>query len=131
MRADPDSGALILGAHHGAAFRSTDGGASWTPATTTHTASMESLLVAGRRTVGFGAGGFLVSSTDAGRTWRVANPPLDVVMREVVALPDSRGAGGQRRAGRHSAFQRRRRELARDCGRVSEHEHARRTCVRW
>ena len=73
LRADPDSGALILGAHHGAAFRSTDGGASWTPATTTHTASMESLLVAGRRTVGFGAGGFLVSSTDAGRTWRVAS----------------------------------------------------------
>ena len=90
LRADPGSGALILGAHHGAAFRSTDGGASWMPAVTTHTASMESLLVAGRRVVGFGAGGFLVSSTDAGRTWRVSNPPLDVVMREVVALPDSR-----------------------------------------
>ena len=40
--------------------------------------------------VGFGAGGFLVSSRDAGRTWRVSHPPLDVVMREVVALPDSR-----------------------------------------
>ncbi len=89
LRADP-GGALLLGAHHGAAFRSTDGGASWAPATTTHTASMESLLVAGRRTVGFGAGGFLVSTTDAGRTWQVSSPPLDGVMREVVALPESR-----------------------------------------
>jgi photosystem II stability/assembly factor-like uncharacterized protein len=91
LRAIPGSDALILGAHHGAAFRSTDGGASWQPASTSHTASMESLLVVGKRCLGFGGGGFLVATEDAGKSWRVQNPPIENVMREIVALPGSRG----------------------------------------
>ncbi len=90
LRADPQSGALILGAHHGAAFRSIDGGLTWQPADTAHTGSMESLLIAGSRVVSFGAGGFIVDSSDAGRSWQVRRQPLDVAMREVIALPDSR-----------------------------------------
>ena len=91
LRIVPGSGVLVLGAHHGAAFRSADGGATWQPAVTSHTASMESLLVVGKRLVGFGNGGFLVSSEDAGQSWRVLSPPLENVMREILALPDSRG----------------------------------------
>ncbi len=90
LRYDALSESLIAVGHHGLAARSTDGGRQWQRITTGFATSMESLAQLGDgRFVGFGEGGYIVSSADSGKSWRLVSPELSLNLREIIVLPES------------------------------------------
>jgi len=90
LRYDIPTQSLIAVGHHGLAARSTDGGQQWQKIATGFDTSMESLAQIGEgRFVGFGEGGYIVTSADSGKSWRRVSPELSLTLREVIALADS------------------------------------------
>jgi photosystem II stability/assembly factor-like uncharacterized protein len=90
IRYDANTESLLAVGHHGLAARSTDGGRQWHKIATGFNSSMESLAQFGDgRFVGFGEGGYIVTSADSGKSWRRVSPELSLGLREVVALPGS------------------------------------------
>jgi photosystem II stability/assembly factor-like uncharacterized protein len=90
IRYDKASRSALAVGHHGLAARSTDGGRQWQKIETGYASSMESMAQTGQgRLVGFGEGGYIITSQDSGKTWRRVAPELSLNLREVIAVPDS------------------------------------------
>ncbi len=90
IRYDAPSQSLIAVGHHGLAARSTDGGRRWQKLAIGFDTGIESLAqLDDGRFVGFGEGGYIVTSSDSGKSWRRVSAELSLNMREVLTLPAS------------------------------------------
>ncbi|MDM7915284.1 MAG: hypothetical protein QUU85_08475, partial [Candidatus Eisenbacteria bacterium] len=82
---------LAIGSSPGI-FRSTDGGASWTPVVNPSTRTLKDLKrVGGSILSAAGEHGEIVRSTDDGATWSLRNPPSDATIEEQFWLTDTHG----------------------------------------